>query len=279
MLPDGQTIPVLGFGVYALPPSVTRKAVEDALDVGYRHVDTAQSYANEAEVGAAVSASGLPREEVFLTTKITPRNFAQGALVPSVEASRDALGVACIDLTLIHYPSPWDEIPMEVYLEQLAEAQSRGLTRLVGVSNFTIAQMSRAEAILGRGNVATNQVEIHVYHQNRKVVDHCRTLGIPTTAYCALARGMVFGIPEARLGPHRTLLALAEKHGATVSQICLAFLIAEGHVTLSTTNDPDQMRDNFAARDVMLDAGDMACLRAMDRNKRIVEMPYFPDFD
>ncbi|MCR9151426.1 MAG: aldo/keto reductase [Rhodobacteraceae bacterium] len=274
-----QTIPVLGFGVYALDPATTRRAVEDALATGFRHVDTAQSYANESDVGAALAAFGLPRDDVFVTTKITPRNFAPGALVPSVEASREALGVDYIDLTLIHYPSPWDEIPMEVYLEQLAEAQARGMTRQVGVSNFTIAQMIRAEEILGAGNVATNQVEIHVYHQNPKVVAHCRARAIPATAYCALARGMVFGIPEARLGPHRTLLDLADKHGATVSQICLAFLIAEGHVTLSTTIDPEQMRDNLAARNVALDASDMAALRGMDRGKRIVEMPYFPDFD
>lgn len=270
---------MLGFGVYALDPATTRRAVEDALAAGFRHIDTAQSYANEADVGAAFAASGLHRDEVFLTTKITPRNFGAGALGPSVEASRDALGVDQIDLTLIHYPSPWDEVPIEVYLGQLREAQDRGLTRMIGVSNFTVAQMIRAEEILGHGNVATNQIEIRVYHQNPKVVAHSRARAIPATAYCALARGMVFGIPEARLGPHKTLLTLAEKHDATVSQICLAFLIAEGHMTLSTTTDPDQMRDNVAAGDVALTAEDIALLRAMDRGKRIVAMPYFPDFD
>ena len=272
-------IPLLGFGVYALAPDVTELAVGRALEAGYRHIDTAQSYKNEAACGAAVAASDLPRAEVFLTTKVTPRNFAVGKMLPSLRQSADRLGVDCIDLVLIHYPSPWDELPLEVYIEQLGEAQEAGLAAQIGVSNFTRAQMDRTVEILGPGRLATNQVEIHVYHQNRKVVDHCRKLGIPATAYCALARGMLFGIPEAGLGPHPLLLELAAKHAASVAQIGLAFLLAEGHVTLCTATDPEQIADNFAAGSLRLDAQDLASLRGLDMNKRIVEMPYFPIFD
>lgn len=272
-------IPMLGFGVYALDPSTTRKAVADAIATGFRHVDTAQSYGNEGAVGEAIRAAGLPAGDVFVTTKVTPRNFAAGKLVPSLRQSRDALGVECIDMALIHYPSPWDEIPMQVYVDQLAEAQAQGLTRLVGVSNFTVAQMEVAERILGQGNLATNQVEIHVFHQNPRVVAHCRERSIPATAYCGLARGTVFGVPEARLGPHPTLLSVADKHGATVAQIALAFLMHEGHVTLSTTIDPGEMEGNLGAANVALDSEDMAALRTLDMGKRIVDTPYFPIFD
>lgn len=272
-------IPPKGFGVYGLDPSMTEWAVAEALSAGYRHIDTAQSYGNEAACGAAVRASGLTYDDVFITTKVTPRNFAANMLVPSLRESGDRLGVEMIDMALIHYPSPWDEIPMEVYISQLGDAQESGLVRMIGVSNFTRAQMDRAAEILGPGRLATNQIEIHVFHQNRKVVEHCRAMGIPATAYCALARGMLFGVAEAKLGPHPTLLSIARKHDASVAQIGLAFLLAEGHVTLCTATEPAQIRDNFAASDVELDAVDMGELRRLDMEKRMVEMPYFPIFD
>lgn len=258
---------------------MTEWAVAEALSAGYRHIDTAQSYGNEAACGAAVRASGLTYDDVFITTKVTPRNFAANMLVPSLRESGDRLGVEMIDMALIHYPSPWDEIPMEVYISQLGDAQESGLVRMIGVSNFTRAQMDRAAEILGPGRLATNQIEIHVFHQNRKVVEHCRAMGIPATAYCALARGMLFGVAEAKLGPHPTLLSIARKHDASVAQIGLAFLLAEGHVTLCTATEPAQIRDNFAASDVELDAVDMGELRRLDMEKRMVEMPYFPIFD
>jgi 2,5-diketo-D-gluconate reductase B len=272
-------IPPKGFGVYGLNPSITECAVAEALSAGYRHIDTAQSYGNEAACGAAVRASGLSYDDVFITTKVTPRNFDANKLVPSLRESGDRLGVDMIDMALIHYPSPWDEIPMEVYISQLGEAQERGIVRLIGVSNFTCAQMDRAAEILGPGRLATNQIEIHVFHQNRKVVEHCRAMGIPATAYCALARGMLFGVAEAKLGPHPKLLSIAKKHGASVAQIGLAFLLAEGHVTLCTATEPTQIKDNFAASAVELDAGDLAELSRLDMGKRMVDMPYFPIFD
>ena len=272
-------IPVSGFGLYALGPDIAIRAVSSALEAGYRHIDTAQSYGNEAACGEAIAGSGLPREEVFVTTKVTPRNLAPGRMLPSVRESCENLRLDMIDLVLIHYPYPWDLIPMETYLEQLGELHEAGVARMVGVSNFTIAQMDLAEKMLGKGGVATNQVEIHVFHQNRPVVEHCRRLGIPATAYCALARGNLFGSPKERLGPHPTLVEIAAKHSATVAQIGLSFLLHEGHVTLSTTIDTDQISSNLKARELALDDEDMYRLRAMDMRKRIVDTPYFPIFD
>jgi 2,5-diketo-D-gluconate reductase B len=272
-------IPIVGFGLYALSPESALSAVTTALECGYRHFDTAQSYGNEEACGIAIERSGVPRSEIFVTTKVTPRNYPSGRMLSSVKASLDCLRSSCVDLLLIHYPSPWNEVPIEVYLEQLLEIQQAGLARLIGISNFTIAQTDRAVELLGRGNVATNQVEIHVFMQNRPIVDHCRRIGITTTAYCALARGTVFGAPEAGLGPHSTLLDVAREHGATVGQIALAFLIHEGHVVLSTTIVRDQILENIRARDISLTPTDMERLRRLDLKKRIVEWPYFPVFD
>ena len=270
---------MMGFGVYALDGDTTREAVGLALEAGYRHFDTAQSYKNEADCGIAIARSGLPREEIFITTKVTPRNYAVGKMLGSVYESLDRLRVDCIDLLLIHYPSPWDQIPMEVYLEQLLAVQQAGLASLIGVSNFTIAQVDRALKLLGRDNLATNQVEIHVFMQNRKIVDHCRTVGVPTTAYCALARGALLGAPEAQLGPHPILQEIADAHDATVAQIGLSFLMHEGHVVLSSATQKDQIESNFAATNVRLTQEEFMRLRSLDMNKRIVEWPYFPIFD
>jgi 2,5-diketo-D-gluconate reductase B len=275
--PNG--IPVMGLGLYALSPESALSTVTAALECGYRHFDTAQSYGNEDACGIAIERSGLPRSEIFITTKVTPRNYPAGRMLSSVKASLDRLRSSCVDLLLIHYPSPWNEVPIEVYLEQLLQVQQDGLARLIGISNFTISQTDRAVELLGRGNVATNQVEIHVFMQNRPIVDHCRRIGIPTTAYCALARGAVFGAPEADLGPHATLLDVARAHDATVGQIALAFLIHEGHVVLSTTVLRDQILENLRARDISLTPTDMERLRRLDLKKRIVEWPYFPVFD
>lgn len=272
-------IPIAGFGVYALTPAETRMGVSLALEAGYRHIDTAQSYQNEADCGIVIEQSGLPREDVFVATKVTPRNFAAGKMLGSVEQSRDNLRTDAIDLVLLHYPYPWDQIPMAVYLEQLADVHQAGLARMVGVSNFTIAQVEFARKFLGNIEIATNQVEVHVYMQNWLVAEHCRNVDIPLTAYCALARGTLFGVPEANLGPHPTLTEIAEPHDATVAQIGLAFLYHEGHIALSTTLDKEQIESNFAALNVDLSDTDMKRLRALDMNKRIVETPYFPIFD
>ena len=272
-------IPVSGFGVYALDARTTEKAVSDALEAGYLHIDTAQSYGNEAACGAAIAASGLSRDQFFVTTKVTPMNFGAGLMAPSVRASCDALGVDQIDLLLIHYPSPWDMVPFDIYIDQLGAVRDAGLTRKIGVSNFTIAQMNAAEKILGAGSLATNQVEIHVFNQNRKVADHCKVGGIPATAYCALARGGLFGEPAAKFGPHPTLQAMAGKHDATIAQIGLAFLRGEGHVTLCTATAPHLIKSNLAAETLHLDAADMAALRLLDRGKRLVDTVYFPIFD
>ncbi len=276
---SSNVIPKAGYGVYALTPADTQKGVSLALEAGYRHIDTAQSYHNEKDCGRVIEQSGLLRPDVFVTTKITPRNFATGMMTASVQRSLEDLRLDQIDLVLIHYPYPWDQIPMEVYLTQLAEVHEAGLAKMIGVSNFNIRQIEFAQEFLGDIEIATNQVEIHVFMQNRPIVDYCRSVGIQMTAYCALARGNLFGVPEADLGPHPVLMEIANDHDATIAQVGLAFLYHEGHVALATTTEKDQIKSNYDAINLSLSDADMDRLRGLDMNKRIVETPYFPIFD
>lgn len=272
-------IPRAGFGVYALNSDETRHGVGLALEAGYRHIDTAQTYRNEADCGLVIERSGISRDDIFITTKVAPDNLRAGRMLSSVEGSLESLRVDTIDLLLIHYPYPWDQVPMEVYLAQLADVYNAGLAKRIGISNFNIAQTEFANSFLTPIPIATNQVEIHIFMQNRRIVDHCRSAGITLTAYCALGRGTLFGAPEVMLDPHPVLLEIANAHSAPINQIGLAFLYHEGHVALSTSIIEEQIRSNIAANQIHLNSEDIKRLRALDLNKRLVEWPYLPIFD
>lgn len=264
-------IPVLGFGTYGRWKAEGQKAIETALEIGYRHLDTAQTYNTEAECGRALVASGLKRGEVFVTTKITPENFGPGKLVPSLKRSLGALGLDAVDLTLIHWPSPHGEVPLAVYLEQLAEAQEAGLTRLIGVSNFTIALLNEARAILGSGRLATNQFELHPYLQNRRLAEYCKAQGIAVTAYRPIAGG--------RVNDDAAIRAIAGKHGATPSQVTLAFLRQLGYIAIPTSGKAARIAENFGSLKVTLDEADMDAMRDADRGERYIDPDWGPDWD
>ncbi|MFQ2368680.1 aldo/keto reductase [Aeromonas enteropelogenes] len=171
-------MPNLGLGTFRLTGRPLRDSLLQGLELGYRHIDTAQIYANEAEVGQLMAESGVPRQDIYLTTKVWTSEFGQGKVIPSLEMSLEKLGSDYLDLALIHWPSPKDEVPMAVYLTQLAEAKARGLTREIGVSNFTVAQLKEAIDILGPGAITHQQVEVHPLLQNRKVVEFCQAQGM-----------------------------------------------------------------------------------------------------
>src|SRR5919107_5909810 len=154
-------IPVLGLGTYGRTGPEGLSAILDALEAGYRHVDTAQSYGTEANVGEAVRRSGLPRSDVFITTKVADTRLDKSQFMDSVERSLETIGLGPVDLLLIHWPSKDDAVPFEHYMLALAEAQHRGHARLIGVSNFPIALLERSDRLLGLSAIATNQVEIH----------------------------------------------------------------------------------------------------------------------
>lgn len=266
-----ETIPSLGFGTWNRDGDEAFHAVLHALSLGYRHIDTAQAYGNEKQVGDAVRQSDLLRSELFLTTKVDPANYAPGHVGPSVELSLEKLGVAKVDLLLLHFPSLHDEYEAEEYVSQFAKVHEQGLCRFVGVSNFTKRYLDIAISILGAATIFTNQVEVHAYMQNRPIVDYCNLHDIRVTAYSPLARGKLLGDP--------VLAAIASKHQITVPQVALAFLLNEGFVVIPSSSNRDRAADNLLASRVQLDKDDMILIRSLDRGLRLVDEDWCPDWD
>ena len=256
-------IPKLGLGTSGRAGDAGLAAILKALEVGYRHIDTAQSYGSEACVGEAVRRSGVPRSQVFITTKVADTKLDKSRFMDSVERSLDTIGLGPVDLLLIHWPSKDDAVPFEDYMLELAEAQRRGHTRLIGVSNFPIALLERTEQLLGPGAIATDQVEIHPYMQAPKLVAHARSKGLTLTAYQPLCRGAVASDP--------VLQRIGAKHGVTASAVSLAFLTAMGHIVIPASTSEANLRANLQARDVTLDADDIEAIRVLHRGDRRID--------
>jgi len=215
----GVEIPVVGFGTWNLRGDLCRERVKDALELGYRHLDTAVLYENEREVGEGLRASGVPREQVFVTTKVWRDRLGEDDLRRSLEGSLERLGLEHVDLLLIHWPN--EAIPLVETLRGLARARRDGLTRAVGVSNFNSALMDRAVA-LSDEPIATNQVEYHPYLSQDRLLATLRRHGVPLTAYSPLAHGKVAADP--------TLDAMAADKGVTVGRLVLRWLIQQSDV-------------------------------------------------
>ncbi|WP_069864701.1 2,5-didehydrogluconate reductase DkgB [Pseudomonas citronellolis] len=255
------SIPALGLGTFRLKDQVVIDSVSTALELGYRAIDTAQIYGNEAEVGQAVAASGVPRGELYLTTKIWTENLSRERLIPSLEESLDKLKTDYVDLCLIHWPSPGGAVPVAEYMAALAEAKARGLAREIGVSNFTLALMQQAIDAVGAGEIATNQVELHPYLQNRKVAGFAERHGIRITSYMTLGYGKVLG--DAVIGE------IAQRHGATPAQVVLAWAMQLGYAVIPSSTKRANLASNLAARELRLSEADMAAIAALERNERI----------
>lgn len=255
------SIPAFGLGTFRLKGQTVIDSVRNALDVGYRAIDTAQIYENEAEVGQAIAESGVARDELFITTKIWIANFHHGALLDSLRESLRKLRTDHVELTLIHWPSPKDAVPMAEYLGALAEAKSQGLTRQIGISNFTIAQTRQAIEILGAGAIATNQIEVHPYLQNRALIAFLKDQGIHVTAYMSLAYGEVLNDP--------VIQAIAERHQATPAQVALAWALQQGFAVIPSSTKRDNLAGNLLAADLRLSDEDMAQIATLDRGHRL----------
>lgn len=257
------TVPAFGLGTFRLKDQTVIDSVRNALDVGYRAIDTAQIYGNEAEVGQAIADSGVPREEIYLTTKVWITEFKREALLASLRTSLEKLRTDHVDLTLIHWPSPNDkvDVPMEEYLTALAEAKAQGLTKQIGISNFTIAQTRKAIGILGAGAIATNQIEIHPYLQNRLLVKFLQDNGIHITAYMSLAYGEVIKDP--------VIPAIAGRHQATPAQIALAWALQQGFSVIPSSTKRENLSGNLEAAAIRLTDEDMAQIAKLDRGHRL----------
>lgn len=255
------SIPPLGLGTFRLQGQVVIDSVSNALELGYRAVDTAQIYNNEAEVGQAIAASGVAREQLFLTSKIWVANYAGDQLLDSLRESLRKLRTDYLDLTLIHWPSPNDEVAVQDFMSTLLQAREQGLTRHIGVSNFTIDLMQRAIAAVGAQNIATNQIELHPYLQNRQVVEFARSQGIHITSYMTLAYGEVLKDP--------VIQQIAAQLGATPAQVTLAWAMQSGYSVIPSSTRRENLASNLQAVDVHLSPEQMARIDALDRGHRL----------
>lgn len=266
------TVPAFGLGTFRLKDQIVIDSVRNALELGYRAVDTAQIYDNEEQVGQAIAASNVPRDQLYLTTKIWVDKFGRDALLPSLQESLRKLGTEYVDLTLIHWPSPKDQVPMREYLEALAQARQQGLTRAIGVSNFTIALIKQAIEILGADAIATNQIEVHPYLQNRALIAFLREQGIHVTSYMTLAVGEVLKDP--------VIQAIATRHDATAAQVTLAWALQQGYSVIPSSTKRDNLASNLKAQSLQLSEQDMREIAALDRGQRLANPKAIaPDWD
>ena len=255
-------IPTLGLGTFRLKDRVVIDSVRTGLELGYRLIDTAQIYGNEAEIGQAIADSGVPREALFITTKIWIENLAGDKLIPSLKDSLAKLRSDHVDLALIHWPSPGGAVPVAEFMGALAEAKALGLTKRIGVSNFNIALMQEAIAAVGAAEIATHQIELSPFLQNRKLVEFAQSQGISITSYMTLAYGKALQDP--------VIQAIAAAHQATPAQVVLAWAMQLGYAVIPSSTKRENLASNLRAPTLRLSAEDMARIAALDCGGRLV---------
>jgi 2,5-diketo-D-gluconate reductase B len=266
----GVRIPALGLGTWQLSGNVARRMVGYALDIGYRHIDTAQMYGNEAEVGAAIASSPVPRDQIWLTTKIWPDNFRADALKRAAARSVQTLGTEP-DLLLLHWPNP--SVPLEETMSALNEVKQRGLARHIGISNFTVA-LIRDALRLSREPLLVDQVEFHPFLDQRAVLEEVRANGMALTAYSPLAKGRVF--------TDRTLARIGERHGKNPGQVALRWVIQQdGVAAIPRSSREANAKANLEIFGFELSEAEMAEIAALAHpGGREVDFPGFaPDWD
>lgn len=268
---NGANIPALGFGTFRMPePEVTR-ILPKAIEIGFRHIDTAQAYRNEAAVGQAIEASGVARVDIFLTTKVWVDNFQHDRLIASVDESLSKLRTDYVDLLLLHWPA--SGVPLSEQIAGLNEVKKAGKVRNIGISNYNTKLMREAVS-LSDAPIATNQIEYHPYLDQTKVLDLGRETGMSITAYYAMADGKVPADPK--------LQEIGRKHGKTAAQVVLRWLVKQdGVIALSKTATEARLKENFEIFDFDLSDEEMAAIHKLARpNGRIVSPGGLaPDWD
>ena len=265
----GARIPAIGLGTMTLKDAVCVETVSTALRMGYRHLDSATFYGNEREVGEGLRASGIARDEVFVTTKVRHLDLKPGDFERAVEASLKALGLPWVDLLLIHWPSP--ELPLSAYIPALCKAKRAGQTRHIGVCNFTVALLDEAARIADEP-LANHQIEAHPMLDQTKVIAASRRHGMSITAYCPIGRGRIPG--------NDILERIGAKYGKTGPQVSLRWLVQQELIPIPRTSSPDKLKQNLDVFDFSLTDGEMAQIRALARpDGRIVSPPQAPQWD
>ena len=262
----GSKVPALGLGTWQLEGEVCRSAVEVALDLGYRHIDTAQMYGNEGAIGAVIAGSAIDRDSLFVTTKIDNDAHAAGDVERFTEESLRHLQTDYVDLLLVHWPVQFDRIGET--LEAMTQLQERGLTRHLGVSNFNRSQFRTAASL---APIATNQVEYHPFLDQRVLRDAVREADAVLTAYSPLARGAVFD--------DDTLASIAAAHDKSAAQVALRWLLDQELLVVPKATGRDHLAANFAVFDFDLTAEERSAIDGLARGERLIDPPFAPPWE
>ena len=270
---NGAKIPAIGLGTMTLKGDICVNAVKAALQLGYRHIDTAERYGNESEVGEGLAeglrGAGLKRDDVFVTTKVYQDKLAAADFQRSFDESLQKLKLPWVDLLLIHWPNP--KVPLAETLEVLCKAKRNGRAKHVGVANFTTPLLQQAVKIASEPLV-TNQIEVHPFLDQGKVLAACRSRGLSVTAYCPIARGQVPG--------NEVLERIGKTHGKSSSQVALRYLAQQGIIPIPRTANPDHLAANLAVFDFKLSDAEMAEIGKLKKpDGRVVNPPHAPQWD
>ena len=266
---NGARIPAIGLGTWELRGRTCSRIVEQALRLGYRHIDTAQIYENEREVGEGLRASGVRRDEVFVTTKVWTSHFAPNDLERSAKESLARLRLTDVDLLLLHWPNP--QIPLTETLGALARAKQLGLARHIGVSNFTVALIEEGAAACPEA-LACDQVEYHPYLDQTKVKDACARHGMALVAYSPVAKG--------RIKNDRALARIGERYRKSAAQVCLRWLVQQNVSAIPRTSKLERLSENINVFDFELSDEDMSQISAMGSAAgRLTDFGFAPKWD
>jgi 2,5-diketo-D-gluconate reductase A len=257
-LNDGTTIPQLGFGTFQVPPEDTAGVVGQAFEVGYRHIDTAQGYRNEEGVGRAVAAAGVPRDELYITSKLDNSNHAPEDVRRSFDETLERLGLDHLDLFLIHWPLPNGEVDYVDTWRAVTELVADGRLRSAGVSNFEPTHLDRIVDATGVAPVV-NQIEAHPYFHNDVAREASLRHGTAVEAWAPLGQGALLD--------DDTLVEVAERNGCTAAQVALRWAMQRGDIVFPKSSNVDRMRENLAAIEVELSGEDVATIDALDRGE------------
>jgi diketogulonate reductase-like aldo/keto reductase len=249
---NGARIPLVGLGTWDLRGKTCARMVEQAIALGYRHIDTAAMYANEEEVGAGLRASGIRRDEIFVTTKVWSSNLRSRDFERSTRDSVAKLKLDSVDLLLIHWPN--SSVPLKETVDALCRMKREGLARHVGVSNFDAALVGEAVR-LSTEPLVNNQIECHPYFDQTKTIAASRKHGLSVTAYSPVARGRIKG--------DAVLTRIGEVHGKTAAQICLRYLVQQNLIVIPKTSRPERLKENFAIFDFKLGGAEMKEIAAL----------------